>query len=228
MWPGQSDGFGGCLVWIRCCGRLVQLRNSKIEELDARFRQHHVRRFQVAVDDTVTMRGAERVCDLGGVAHHVAKRETLPPGTARVSAQSGEPHRQGLSLHVLHHQVVNSVGVTDIVQDADVRVIQRGNRACLTFKPMLQIGSWRKMLRENLDGDRAAQASVCGSVDLTHAAFANFGDKLMGPEPGAWIEGHRYRSATRTARSPLRGTLCRAESRETRTGSKAGTGHISV
>ena len=84
------------------------------------------------------------------------------------------------------------------------------------------------MLREKLDGDRAAQASVSGSVDLTHTTFANFGDELIGTERGAWVEGHRYRYFIRTARSQLQGTLCRAEGCENRTGLQAGTGHLSA
>jgi hypothetical protein len=84
------------------------------------------------------------------------------------------------------------------------------------------------MLREKLDGDRAAQASVRGSVDLTHTTFANFGDESIGPERGAWVEGHRYHYVIRTARSLREQRTAEQKVVKIERVSSPGTGHRSA
>jgi hypothetical protein len=47
---------------------------------------------------------------------------------------------QGFPFQVFHHQVINAVLLADIVERADVGMIQRRNRACLPIEPLLGFG----------------------------------------------------------------------------------------
>ena len=51
---------------------------------------------------------------------------------------------QRLAGDVLHHQVVDAVLVADIVQDADVRVVQRRNAARFALEPLAATRIGRK------------------------------------------------------------------------------------
>ena len=57
-----------------------------------------------------------------------------------------------------------------VVQGANVRVVQAGDGLRLALEPLLEIRVRGDMLGEDLDGDRAVQASVAGLIDFTHAA----------------------------------------------------------
>ena len=63
---------------------------------------------------------------------------------------------QSLALNVLHHQVAGA----NIVQRADVRMVQRGDRMGFAFETLT------KVFRYDLDGDFAVQAGVTGFVHL--------------------------------------------------------------
>jgi hypothetical protein len=72
-----------------------------------------------------------------------------------------DPLRQRRALDVLHDEVVR----TDIVERADIGVVQSGDGAGFTFE---SIG---ELLRRNFDGDIAAQTRVPRFPHLTHPAF---------------------------------------------------------
>ena len=61
-----------------------------------------------------------------------------------------KPLRQCLSFHAFHHKVVDAILLTDVVQRADVRMVQARDSSCFTFEPLLVRGVVGK-LRENLD-----------------------------------------------------------------------------
>ena len=104
-----------------------------------------------------------------------------------------EPLGQRLALEPLHDQEVDAVLVADVVERADVRVIERRDRARLALEARAPIrrraaNSWR----QDLDGHSPVQPRVAGAVDLAHAARAERPDDLVRPEAGAWVErqGH--------------------------------------
>jgi len=76
---------------------------------------------------------------------------------------------QRRSLDVLHHEVIRP----DVVQDADVRMVQRRNGLGLELEP-LPVAAFERLYR-----DRPAQARVDGLVHLSHAASANQGDQFI-------------------------------------------------
>ena len=95
-------------------GRL--LGQSEIEQLDRSFRGHHdVGGFQIAMHDAFAMRGIQRFRDL----------HRQPHGVVDVHAAL-----ERLPFDVFEHQVIRP----DVEDLADVRMIQRGNRARFLLK----------------------------------------------------------------------------------------------
>ena len=73
---------------------------------------------------------------------------------------------QRLAVDVLQHEIA----WPDVVQLADVRMVQRRDRPRFVFEsaqPIRVIGDWR---RENLDGDVAIETRIAGAVDFAHPA----------------------------------------------------------
>ena len=81
-----------------------------------------------------------------------------------------QPLRQRDALQVFHHQEVDPVLGPDVVERANVRMVQAGDGLRLALEPLLQIGVGRDMLGQHLDGDGAVEARVVGRVDDAHAA----------------------------------------------------------
>src|SRR6516164_1131246 len=75
--------------------------------------------------------------------------------------------------------------VTDIVNRENVRVAERGGGAGLLGKTLQAVRIAREGCRQDLDGDVAAEASIAGTIDLTHAACADGGLNVVGTELAA-------------------------------------------
>ena len=67
--------------------------------------------------------------------------------------------REGRALHQFHHQVIR----TNVIERADVGMIQHRHGVRLAFEPLA------KLLRGYLDGDLAVETSVAGFPHLAHA-----------------------------------------------------------
>ena len=108
---------------LDCRGRLSStLREAEVEELRPRLRDHDVAGLQIAMDDPGPVRLVERIRDLNTVAQNLLERQR--PFRQFV--------RQRFALEQLHHQVV----LADVVQRADVRVIERRDRLRLTLEAL--------------------------------------------------------------------------------------------
>ena len=69
----------------------------------------------------------------------------------------------------------------DVIDRADVWVIERGCGARLTLKPFQRLPILRQFLGEKLQCNESAKPSVLGFVDETHPAAAKFADhSVMG------------------------------------------------
>jgi hypothetical protein len=80
--------------------------------------------------------------------------------------------RQRLAVEVFHDEKIDAGLLPDVVDGADMRMIQRGNGPSLALEPLLQFGMAGDMSGERLDGDGSIEARVSGFVDLAHAARA--------------------------------------------------------
>ena len=83
-----------------------------------------------------------------------------------------------LPLHVLQHQVVGS----DIVDLADMRMVQCGDCARFLFEPVAMLS------RQPLDGDDAVEPCVARLPDFAHPASAERSDDLVRAEVRTWSE----------------------------------------
>ena len=96
---------------------------------------------------------------------------------------AGEARRKRLARQVLHDQEVEAVGVTDVVQHADVRMADRGDGAGFALESFARVAVLGDACRQNLDGDRAIEA--CRAPwHFAHAAHAG-GTRLIRTNPSA-------------------------------------------
>jgi hypothetical protein len=75
---------------------------------------------------------------------------------------------QRLAVDVLEHEIA----WPDVVQLADVRMVQGRDRARFVFESTQPIRVMGHRRRENLNGDCAIKPRVAGFVDLAHPARA--------------------------------------------------------
>ena len=142
-----------------------RLRQAEVEHLDlAVWRDLHVGRLQVAVDDALLVRVLEGLGDLLGDSDRLVDRN-------RPALQS---LREVLALDQLHDQDVRLRSVRErhaleAVEVGDVGVVEGGQDLGLALEPGEPIGIGGEGLGEELERDLAAQGRVGGAVDLTHA-----------------------------------------------------------
>ena len=155
---------------------LARARQSEIQNLDAGLPDHDVAGLEIAMNDALGVRLDQRRHDLRGIQQRRFHRER----------SAFQPCRQRFALHQFHHQVVRP----NVVERADVRVVQRGNRARLA----LETGA--ELLVSDLDGDGAAQSRVDRPKDLAHAAFAELAFDAVWTQARARSQCRRPRSSS--------------------------------
>ena len=120
------------------CGRRSHLGEAEIEHFHAIARpDEDVGGFDVAVDDARAMRGVQRVGDLGA---HVE-------GGVQAQRTGGEPILQRRALQILHDDERPPVLLADVVDGADVRVVERRRRLRLAREPAQGLGVASRALR---------------------------------------------------------------------------------
>ncbi|HTB13421.1 MAG TPA: hypothetical protein VK752_17690 [Bryobacteraceae bacterium] len=126
----------------------LEFREPEVEHFDARFGRKNVRRFQVAMRDRFPMRRFERSRKLNRrLQRQIERHRTLDFG----------------AFYVLHHDVVRP----DVVDLADVRMIQRGDGAGFALK------SFSEFFGGNFDGDDSVESGVAGFPHFAHPAGAD-------------------------------------------------------
>jgi len=85
---------------------------------------------------------------------------------------TGNTGGQRVALHQFHHEIVR----TNVVNRADVRVVEVGNG------PDFPLKSVAEFVIRDLDGDSAAQARVARPVYLSHTAIGKMRFDLVGSE----------------------------------------------
>ena len=79
---------------------------------------------------------------------------------------------QRLAVDQLEHQRLDTIGVLESVNRADVGMIQRGEHARFALEPRAPLSIARERGWQNLDGDLAAEFGIARAIDLTHATGA--------------------------------------------------------
>ena len=147
-------------------GRLRHLGQPEIEHLHRTVRRHlNVPRFQIAVHHSFFMRGLQRLGDL------IRNGQRLPPR----NGSTCDPFCQRRAFHQFHDYVIRS----NVVERADVRVIQRSHRPRLTLEAPPRLRFMRHMFRQHLDGYVSTEARIVGTVHHAHASRSqNTGDAV--------------------------------------------------
>jgi len=102
-----------------------------------------------------------------------------------------QPFGERLAFEVLHDQEVGAVLPADVIERADIRMLERGNGFRFPLHALLQFRIRGKMRRQNLDGNRAVKTRIPGAVHLAHAASPERRLDLVGTEFRAGGESHR-------------------------------------
>ena len=79
---------------------------------------------------TLTMCLVQSVGNLNGVAQNLIQRQRA----------YSQPLSQRLPFQVLHHQEVNAILLSDVIERADVRMIQTGDGAGFSLESLAQLG----------------------------------------------------------------------------------------
>jgi hypothetical protein len=133
-----------------------------------------------AMRDALQMRLLERVGDLDPDLERLLERQR--------SALDSRGER--LAFEILHDEEVGVALAADVVQRADVRMIERGNRLRFTVEALLHLRVVGEVRRKHLDGDRAVQPRIGRLVHLAHAAGTERPDDLVWSELDTGLERH--------------------------------------
>lgn len=130
--------------------------------------------------DAARVGGRERLGERQGQLEQRDQRE----------AAARRERLQRLALDQLHGQEAHAGALLDRVQDDDVRVAERGDRARLALEKRKAFGVVGDRLGQGLDGHVPAQLRVARTPDLSHAARAQRGEHLVVGEPLSGLERH--------------------------------------
>ena len=112
------------------------------------------------------------VGDLNGSVQHLLQREwSLTEAVA-----------ESRPVQELQHQVGQALELADVVDRANVRMIQRRNGPRLPVEPFGAASIGPLAVDQDLDRDRPIQPEVSCPVDLAHAARPNEGLDFVGAE----------------------------------------------
>ena len=127
------------------------------------------------MDDALAVRPIERVRDLDAVAQRLLEGQ-------RAVHQS---RLERVPLDVFHDQILDVVLSSDVVERADVRMGELGDRLRLALEALPRLGGRHRLLGQHLDRDDAIQPGVLRLVDLAHPTGADRREDLVGAETGA-------------------------------------------
>jgi hypothetical protein len=94
-----------------------------------------------------------------------------------------QPLCKSLSVEILHDDVSGAVIVADIIELANVRMIEAGDGASFTLESLAVFGPGFRSMPQDLDRYSALEAQVFRSIDFTHAPSAKQGHDFIRPQP---------------------------------------------
>jgi hypothetical protein len=148
---------GGCVGSVGLHVVVQESSQPKVQQLHPRFGQHRIGGLQISVDDAGPVRRDQSIRDLNSIFQRLVELQRS------FLQQLG----QRLTLDVLHHDEVDTVLLADVVQGADVRMIQLRYGFGFALEAGLALGAFGEVLGEDLDGYGAVEAGVVGFVDFT-------------------------------------------------------------
>ena len=129
-------------------------------------------RLDVAVDDALAVREAER-------AEHLARE--LDRVADRQRPACDDELLQATPVEVLHRDVVGALGLAAVVDRDDVRVREAGGVFRLAAEALDELLVVCVAVVQDLDRDPAPELLVLGQVDVGHPAGAELADNPVAP-----------------------------------------------
>src|SRR5581483_393884 len=83
---------------------------------------------------------------------------------------------QALAFELLHHDKGMALIVINIVNDADIGVVQLRGSPRFALETLHRLAVVQKLLRNEFEGNVTAEAGVLGFIDNSHTAAAEFSD----------------------------------------------------
>ena len=80
--------------------------------------------------------------------------------------------------------------MVDVAANADVGMIQAGDRFCFALEALAQLGTIRKMRRQHFDSNNAIEPRVVCLIDFAHPACTNLREDIVGAETCAARDHH--------------------------------------
>ena len=154
---------------------------SEVEQLhDAALGDEDIGGLHVTMNDTLLVRRVERIGDLDGNVNHF---EGAQPS-------AGHAHFQRLTTEQFHGNEGAAFEFIDLIDGADMRVIERRRRLGFALELAERGGICGKRVRNELQRNRTAEPSVLGLVDHAHPACAEQLDDVI---PRDRASNHRSR-----------------------------------
>src|SRR5439155_23089118 len=95
----------------------------------------------------------------------------------------------------LHDEERRPVLLADVVQRADMGMIEGGDCAGFAIESIAELRVARQPGRQDFNRDDAIQARIAGAIDFAHPAGPNGRKDLVRAEAGAHSEGHFFSAA---------------------------------
>jgi hypothetical protein len=130
------------------------------------------------------MNDALFVCGGEGIGNRDSVAKHLIHGQPTRSQEIGKR----VAFEVFHDNVVNAVLGSDVVQSADVGMVQVRDGAGFAFEASSGLDVGRDLWKQNLDGHPATESYILCSVHFTHAACAKKGVEAIRADFGASLE----------------------------------------
>ena len=89
-----------------------------------------------------------------------------------LTGRRGDALLEGLAFEQFHRDEGLAFGLVDIVDGADVRMIERGSRLRLALESLQRMPVPGYLFRKKLQGDGAFEPGVFGFVDDAHTSVA--------------------------------------------------------
>ena len=89
---------------------------------------------------------------------------------------------------MLHHQKIDVTLTPDVMERADVRMVQRSDRARLAFESVSRVGVGRCNGRQHLNRHCSIESRVARAIYLPHTAGANRRDDFVRTETASGRE----------------------------------------
>ncbi len=159
-------GFQGrqCLIAAQ-----VGLREAEIENLGPPLGEKDVGRLNIPVHDAGRVRDVQAIGQCGGNVEECSE----------INRTAKQPLLQRFAVQQLHDNERPTIRVTDVVDRADVGMLQSGHRSRFALRSLSRLRGISQMRGDNLDRDVASQARIAGLVNLTHGTGAERRDDLV-------------------------------------------------